>query len=149
MGSDLSSIKVILDEEMGAVTPTKGYMADAGFDLYAPNCLRDDIYIEPKGYAVIDTGVHMLIPEGYAGIIISKSGLNINHSIKSTGLIDSGYTGSIKIKLYNYGQTPYKINPGSKISQIVILPIAMPIIEIAKYLPDTDRGNNGFGSTGI
>lgn len=78
----------------------------------------------------------------------SKSGLNVKHDIVGEGVIDSGYTGSIRVKLYNHGSESYMIERGDKISQLVILPIITPELELADELEETERGANGFGSSG-
>lgn len=90
----------------------------------------------------------MEIPFGFAGFIKSKSGLNVNHHILSDGLVDSGYTGSIRVKLYNHGTEDYIVHRGDKISQIAIIPVFTPDIEIVSELNETERGEGGFGSTG-
>ena len=102
----------------------------------------------PYSSAVIATGVHVEIPEGYGGMLKSKSGLNVKHDITSEGVIDSGYTGSICVKLYNHGQSAYEVNKGDKISQLVIMPIITPALEIVDHLDNTERGDRGFGRTG-
>lgn len=135
-------MKVQLDA--GAILPTRAHKADAGYDLYSPV----DMFIRAKGYETIDTGVHIEIPEGYVGFLKSKSGLNVKFSIVSEGVIDSGYTGSIRVKLYNHSHRQFKVHKGNKISQIVFLPIYTPELEVVESLDKTDRGNNGFGSTG-
>lgn len=129
----------------GAMLPKRAHSADAGFDLYAPK-----MDLVPKhGSCVIDTGVHIAIPKGVAGVLISKSGLNVKHSIVSDGLIDSGYTGSIKVKLYNFSGESYFIERGDKISQIVFIPIHEPLLfQTDKPLDETERGDSGFGSSG-
>lgn len=146
-------IKVKLDEN--AVMPTKAHDADAGFDLYAPKkftvdkCLIDCEYNDCSvGNAIIDTGVHIAIPKGYVGMIKSKSGLNVKHDLTAEGVIDSGYTGSIVVKLYNHGSLDYDFRKGDKIAQLVILPI--PEVELVETdtLDETERGNGGFGSSG-
>lgn len=78
----------------------------------------------------------------------SKSGLNVKHGITSEGVIDSGYTGSIVVKLYNNDGKDYTVNQGDKISQIVLLPIYTPELEQVESLDETERGGNGFGSSG-
>lgn len=78
----------------------------------------------------------------------SKSGLNVKHGITSEGVIDSGYTGSIVVKLYNNDGNYYTVNAGDKISQIVLLPIYTPELEQVESLDETERGGNGFGSSG-
>lgn len=135
-------MKIMLDE--GAKMPTRAHEMDAGLDLYA----REDAIIEAKDYCTFDTGVHVEIPEGYVGFLKSKSGLNVKHSITSEGVIDAGYTGSIVVKLYNNGGWEYRVNAGDKISQLVILPCATVPLELVDSLDDTDRGDNGFGSSG-
>lgn len=129
----------------GAMLPKRAHSADAGFDLYAPK-----MDLVPKhGSTVIDTGVHIAIPKGCAGILISKSGLNLKHGIVSDGLIDSGYTGSIKVKLYNFSGESYFIERGDKISQIVFIPVCEPYLySVDEPLEKTERGDGGFGSTG-
>lgn len=127
-----------------AYLPRRAHEDDAGFDLFSP---KYDL-VPANGWAIIDTGVHVQIPKGFAGLIVSKSGLNMKYSITSDGLIDSGYTGSIKVKLYNHSKRSYEIRPGDKISQIVFIPIAEPALIEATFLEETERGDNGFGSTG-
>ena len=137
-------MNVILDE--GAFMPVRAHIADAGMDLMSPV----DILIPPLGSQTIDTGVHLEIPYGYAGVLISKSGLNVNHNITSTGLVDSGYSGSIRVKLYNHGRNGYMVHRGDKISQIVIVPVHIyfELEQVDRFDNETERGDNGFGSTG-
>lgn len=139
---DVEKMKVKLDE--GAKMPIRAHEADAGYDLFSPT----GRYIWPHDAIVIDTGVHVEIPRGYVGFIKSKSGLNVKHGLVSEGVIDSGYTGSIRVKIYNNSAEPYWINKGDKITQLVILPILTPELELVESLDDTERGENGFGSTG-
>jgi dUTP pyrophosphatase len=137
-------MKVYLDR--GAVMPTRAHSTDAGLDLYA----RRGADIPPHGSAVFDTGVHVMLPHGTYGKIESKSGLNINSDIVSCGgVIDEGYTGSIKVKLYNLGDRPFIFHMGEKIAQLIVQPCLYVHAEQTKdWGNDTDRGNNGFGSTG-
>lgn len=135
-------MKIMLDN--GAKMPTKAHRADAGFDLYS----RETVIVSAKESATFDTGVHLQIPEGFVGFLKSKSGLNVKHGITSEGVIDSGYTGSIVVKLYNHSGKDYKVQIGDKISQIVLLPIAMTDLELVKDFENSERGNNGFGSSG-
>ena len=134
--------KVMLDE--GAIMPTRAHELDAGYDLYS----RETVFLPMYENRVFDTGVHVQIPNGYVGMIKSKSGLNINHNLLSEGVIDSGYTGSIRVKLYNNGNQNLTIQKGQKISQLVIMPILTPEFEIVDELEETERGTGGFGSTG-
>ena len=136
-------MKIKLDD--GAFCPTRAHEWDAGLDLYA----MEDQIVPAKESAIFDTGVHIEIPRGYVGFLKSKSGLNVRHGITSEGVIDAGYTGSIVVKLYNNGGFDYKVERGDKISQIVLLPIITPEIELVeKLFGVTERGENGFGSTG-
>jgi dUTP pyrophosphatase len=83
------------------------------------------------------------------GLVISKSGLNTKFDIESIGVIDEGYTGSICVKLQNHRSSAYMVNRGDKISQLVVVPISTPDLEVVEEFETTERGNNGFGSTGI
>lgn len=135
-------MKVMLDA--GATMPNRAHPTDAGLDLYA----RDTAIIPAKESVVFDTGVHIELPHNTVGLVMSKSGLNVNHGLTSEGVIDVGYTGSIKVKLYNNSGYDYKVNAGDKISQLVIVPMISLGLELVDSLEDTERGSNGFGSTG-
>lgn len=135
-------LKVVLDP--GAVLPTRAHPTDAGLDLYAKN----NAVIRPGTWAQFDTGVHVAIPEGYVGMVTSKSGLMSKEGLTSRGTIDCGYTGSIRVVLFNHGTKKAIIKKGQKISQLVVLPIITPELEVVDSLEDTERGSGGFGSTG-
>lgn len=135
-------MKIMLDE--GAYMPTRAHDADAGLDLYA----RDGAIVPARESATFDTGVHIELPPNTVGFIKSKSGLNVKHGITSEGVIDEGYVGSIVVKLYNNSGRDYRVDKGDKISQLVILPILKPTLEAVDSLGDTERGSNGFGSSG-
>ena len=136
-------MKIILDE--GAKMPTRAHADDAGLDLYS----RENMVIYPHSSATFDTGVHVEIPRGYVGMIKSKSGLNVKYGLTSEGVLDCGYTGSIRVKLYNHSSEAYTVAAGDKISQLVIMPIIAPELELVKVFgTETERGDNGFGSTG-
>lgn len=135
-------IKIKLDE--GAKMPTRAHETDAGLDIYS----REDQIVPAKESAIFDTGVHIELPPNTTGFLKSKSGLNVKHGIVSEGVIDVGYTGSIVVKLYNHSGFDYKVKTGDKISQLVIIPIITPTPYLVESLEETDRGDNGFGSTG-
>ena len=135
-------MKVKLDDF--AFIPERAHNTDAGLDLKSPICIE----IPARSSAVIDTGVHVDLPIGTVGFLKSKSGLNVNHDITSDGVIDVGYTGSIKVKLYNHGIIPYQVLRGDKITQLVVVECHFPAVEIVEELDGTERGNKGFGSTG-
>ena len=135
-------MRIMLDE--GAVMPTRAHATDAGMDLYS----RERQGIPARESAVFDTGVHIELPTGTVGYLKSKSGLNVKHGLTSDGTIDVGYTGSIVVKLYNHSGHDYTIEKGDKISQLVIHPILTPELELVAELDTTERGDNGFGSSG-
>lgn len=136
-------MNIMLDN--GALMPTRGHKDDAGLDLLSPI----DVVLLEGDSVVIDTGVHIELPKGTAGFLKSKSGLNVKHGITGEGVIDAGYTGSIRVKLYNNSDKRYWISRGDKISQLVILPVIIPdTLEVVDKFEETERGNGGFGSTG-
>lgn len=135
--------KVKIDD--GAYMPEQGHKGDAGYDLRTPN----EVVVPARGSALIDTGVHIEIPFGWYGLLESKSGLNVKNSVVSLGgTIDYGYTGSIVAKLYNLSDEDYHFSAGDKVVQIVFMPCADVKFELTDALGDTERGENGFGSTG-
>ena len=135
-------LKVKLDD--GAFMPLKAHESDAGYDIMTP------VDFDLRKKAEIDTGVHIMIPNGYVGMLKAKSGLNVNFDIVGEGVIDAGYTGSIKVKLYDldYCSMPHHFDRGDKIIQIVIIPVPDTETELVDELEETERGDNGFGSTG-
>lgn len=135
-------MKIMLDE--GAILPTRAHPYDAGLDLYATQRMT----IKPHSRRCFDTGVHVQIPEGYVGIIKSKSGLMKNHGITTDGTIDAHYTGPIKVVLFKHSDGKYQVNKGDKIAQLVIVKCELPELELVDSLEETDRGDGGFGSTG-
>lgn len=135
-------MKIKLDE--GAFTPVRAHDTDAGMDIKAIG----EHVIPAHGSQVIKTGVHVQLPHGYAGLFVSKSGLNVKQNICSTGLIDEGYTGELIVKLYNHGSSAYTVHEGDKITQLVVIPVAYEPLEVVDSLDDSERGDDGFGSTG-
>ena len=125
--------------------PTRAHEHDAGLDLYA----AETAYIAPQTWAVVSTGVHAEIPRGFVGLLTSKSGLMAKHGITCRGTIDAGYTGTIKAVLFNHSDRVYKVDAGSKVTQMVLLPIITPELELVEALEETERGTGGFGSTGV
>ena len=137
-------VKVKVKLEPGAYLPEYAHEADAGLDIRSPR----DAAIWPHDSTLIDTGVHIAIPPGMVGMLKSKSGLNVNHGLLNTGVIDSGYTGSIMVNLYNHTDHKYFVKKGDKISQLVIMPVFHAELQQVDELEETERGDNGFGSTG-
>ena len=136
-------MKVML--EPGAHAPTRAFGTDAGLDIYA----MYNAVIPAGGSARMVTGVHVELPPGTCGLLVSKSGLNVNSGITSTGLIDEGYTGAIIVKLYNQSDRTYTVHAGDKITQLVILPVVHEEVEIVDSIEGGDRGDAGFGSSGV
>jgi len=135
-------MKIMLDKE--AIMPVRAHSTDAGLDLFS----RESFLIEPGHSHAFDTGVHIELPEGTAGFLKSKSGLNVKYGLTSEGVIDVGYTGPIVVKVYNHSNKAYLVHKGDKISQLVIVKIDTPELEVVDSLEETERGNDGFGSTG-
>lgn len=123
--------------------PTRAHFSDAGLDLYSPY----PITVPANYFATVDTGVHIDIPKGYVGLITSRSSLMLK-GITTRGTIDAGYHNSIKVILFNHSDTPYIVHTDDRIAQIVILPILLPDLVLTEVFPDSERGENGFGSTG-
>ena len=128
----------------GAYKPKRANSTDAGLDIRA--MFNTCVYAGRS--AVLRTGVHVELPKGTAGLLVSKSGLNVNYSITSTGLIDEGYDGEIMVKLYNHGVEDYVVKAGDKISQLVVMPVLYEPVEIVDEISGGERGSSGFGSSG-
>jgi len=134
-----------LDES--ATLPVRAYAGDAGLDLAA--CER--VELAPGARALVGTGLAVAIPDGYAGFVHPRSGLAATHGItivNAPGLVDSGYRGELKVILLNTDAAEtFVVEPGMRIAQLVVVPVATPApVEVAE-LPDTERGEKGFGSS--
>jgi dUTP pyrophosphatase len=130
-----------------ATLPTRAYDGDAGLDLSA--CER--VELGPGERAVVSTGLTLAIPDGHAGFVQPRSGLAARHGIgvlNSPGLVDAGYRGELKVVLLNTDRNePFVVEPGMRIAQLVIVPVALPEpVEVAE-LPGSERGEKGFGSS--
>ena len=130
-----------------AHVPSQAYEGDAGLDLAA--C--ESLVLQPGARAVIPTGLAVEIPEGYAGFVQPRSGLAARHGIgvvNSPGLIDSGYRGEIRVVLINTDrETPFVVEPGMRVAQLVIAPVASVRLVEAEELATSERGGRGFGSS--
>ena len=135
-------MKCVLDKD--AILPVRAHAADAGYDLFS----REDAIIYGGDCWTFDTGVHLAIPEGWVGDVESKSSL-MKHGLITDGTVDAGYTGSIRVKLFNLSRCAMSIVKGQKIAQLVIKKINTPELEVVDRLDDTERGEGGFGSTGM
>lgn len=160
-GIDIQGLEDDLDENSGKVlvkyTSDEGYelkynyLSDSGFDLYS----SEEITLPPLGRALVPTGVRFDIPEDFEIQVRSKSGLAINQGLmvlNSPGTVDQGYTGEVKVIVFNVNQTEFTITKGMKIAQAVVSRCTggkwVNLVKIDK-INNKDRNENGFGSTGI
>ena len=134
-----------------AVDPSYNYDKDSGFDLYA----IEDVALAGMSRAMVGTGLAFDIPDGYEIQVRPKSGLAINYGLtvlNTPSTIDGGYVGEVKVILFNTSRETYQVKKGMKIAQAVLCPVQQGKyvnLENLDELPDTDRGDNGFGSTGL
>jgi dUTP pyrophosphatase len=130
-----------------AIVPQRAYDGDAGLDLVA--C--EPAEIAPGERVVVGTGLAVAIPEGHAGFVQPRSGLAAEHGVtvlNTPGLIDSGYRGEVRVILLNTDEeTPFVVEPGMRIAQLVVVPIASIGTAEVDQLPATERGARGFGSS--
>lgn len=136
---------------LNAVKPSYNYDGDSGFDLYS----TERIVVQPFGRCLVPTGLSFQIKDGYEIQVRSKSGLAINQGLmvlNSPGTVDSSYTGEIKVIIFNTNNHEFVIEKGMKVGQAVLSPVVngkwVDLVE-KNTLNETDRGSNGFGSTGI
>jgi dUTP pyrophosphatase len=146
----LRTIKIELVHE-NAVLPKYAYPSDSGFDLHA----TEEVIIGPFGRALVPTGLKVSFEEGYEIQVRPKSGLAIKQGLtvlNTPGTVDQGYTGEIQVIVFNTNNTTVTIPKGMKVGQGVLCPVVQGkyvSIEQVGQVEDKDRGNNGFGSTGI
>lgn len=136
-------VKIQLDD--GAYMLERAHATDAGADLRTPI----DLMLYGHSSFSVDTGVHIELPHGYYARVASKSGLNVKHDIISEGVIDEGYSGSIVVRLHNLSKNPHHFAKGDKISQLIIEPVAYAAFERVDSVDGGERGDSGFGSTGV
>ena len=131
-----------------AVLPLRAYPGDAGLDLAS----RERVEIGPGERAVVGTGLAVAIPDGHAGLVVPRSGLAARHGIgiaNAPGLVDSGYRGEVQVVLVNTDRTEaFTVEPGMRIAQLVVVPVAVAEPVDVDTLPETERGVAGFGSSG-
>jgi dUTP pyrophosphatase len=131
----------------GATLPTRAYEGDAGLDLAA--CER--VELGPGERAAVGTGLTVAIPDGHAGFVQPRSGLAARHGItvlNTPGLVDAGYRGELKVVLLNTDRSErFVVEPGMRIAQLVVVPVAFPEPKEVGELPASERGEKGFGSS--
>jgi dUTP pyrophosphatase len=136
-------LEIVLDEN--ATMPRKEHVTDAALDIFA----SEDTIVGPDHTTIVPTGVKMAIPYGYVGWLHSRSGLTVKSNLRiHTGVIDSGYRGEVGIMTQTENGS-YEVKKGDKIAQLVITPIPEVNAVEVSYLDEADRGENGFGSSGI
>ncbi len=132
----------------GAVLPSRAYVGDAGIDLAA--C--EPAELAPGERATVATGLAIAVPDGYAGLVLPRSGLASKHGIgvlNAPGLIDSGYRGEVRVVLYNPGGETFRVEPGMRIAQLVLVAVEEVRLTEVDELPESERGERGFGSSKV
>lgn len=140
------SVEVLIT---ASVLPNYAHPGDAGADLHASEALE----LAPGARALVGTGVSIALPDGFAAFVVPRSGLAAKHGItivNSPGTVDAGYRGEIKVTLLNTDQTePFQIAVGDRIAQLIIMPVVRATFIPVDRLPGSQRGEGGFGSTGL
>jgi dUTP pyrophosphatase len=151
MESMVNRVQMKYANDSNNKNPEYTYKSDSGFDLRAV----DDIWVQANDRKLIPTGLRFDIPDGFEIQVRSKSGLALNHGLmvlNSPGTVDSGYQGEIKVIMFNTTNQKIKIEKGQKIAQAVVCPVVngrwIDLIKV-DVLPEKDRNDNGFGSTGL
>lgn len=136
----------------GAIMPEYKSADASGVDLHAWCQNAAGNFIPARGQWIIPTGLSVEIPRGYEGQVRSRSGLAAKSGIfvlNSPGTIDSDYRGEIQVILANMSEIDFLVKPGDRIAQLIICPVVRASFELAEELSDTERGDGGFGSTGV
>ena len=131
-----------------AVMPAYAHASDAGMDVRSVR----ELVIPPGGRALVPTGLVFNLPAGYEAQVRPRSGLALKAGVtvlNSPGTIDAGYRGEIGVILANFGQDDFKVNVGDRIAQLVIMGVESPAFELVEVLDDTERGEGGYGHTGV
>lgn len=140
------SVEVLIQ---ASILPNYAHPGDAGADLHAAEAL----VLAPGSRALVGTGVSIALPDGFAAFVVPRSGLAVKHGItivNAPGTVDAGYRGEIKVSLLNTDQTaPFTINVGDRIAQLIVMPVARATFIAVDKLPGSQRGEGGFGSTGV
>lgn len=133
---------------ISAHVPVYAHPGDAGADLVSTEQVR----LEPGQRALVGTGVRIALPDGYVAFVVPRSGLAAKHGItvvNSPGTVDAGYRGEIKVTLLNTDVSrSFDVAPGDRIAQIIVMPVSRATFLPVDALPDSVRGDGGFGSTG-
>lgn len=133
---------------IASVVPAYAHPGDAGADLVAAESVR----LEPGARALVGTGVRIALPDGFVAFVVPRSGLASRHGVtvvNSPGTVDAGYRGEVKVPLVNTDRdTAYEVAIGDRIAQLIVMPVPRVRFLPVSELPDSARGEGGFGSTG-
>jgi dUTP pyrophosphatase len=130
-----------------ARVPERARDGDAGYDLRTLEAFT----LPPGGRQLVPTGIALALPHGVAGLVLPRSGLAARHGVttlNAPGLIDPGYRGELKVVLHNAGAEPYAAQAGDRIAQLLLVPFWAPVLRPVASLPTSERGGDGFGSSG-
>lgn len=132
----------------GEAIPEYAHPGDAGADL----CAAEAVELAPGQRATVATGVSIALPDGFAGLVVPRSGLAARHGItivNSPGTVDAGYRGEIRVTLLNTDSAmTYSVAVGDRIAQLLVIPVSRARFIPVEVLPGSHRGTSGFGSTG-
>lgn len=146
MVTDLVEVPIIASDML---LPAYALAGDAGADLKSAEALT----LQPGARAMVATGIRIALPEGYAAFVVPRSGLAVRHGISivnSPGTVDAGYRGEIKVPLINLDPNePFHIEVGDRIAQLIVMPVSRAEFVRVEELQDSERGEGGFGSTGV
>jgi len=139
-----------LPHHEGLELPAYATLAAAGMDLAA--AVTEDLLLRPGQRVLVPTGIAIALPQGWEAQVRPRSGLALKHGItvlNSPGTIDADYRGEIQVILGNYGEEAITIQRGMRIAQLVVAPVSQVTWQVVETLPETDRGDGGFGHTGV
>jgi dUTP pyrophosphatase len=131
-----------------AQPPARSRPGDAGYDL---RCV-EAFTLAPGERRVVPTGVAIALPDGVAGLVVPRSGLAARHGlsvVNGPGLVDPNYRGELRVVLVNLGDEPFAAQAGDRIAQLLLVPFVAPGLRVVDTLPDSERGADGFGSSGV
>ncbi len=141
-----------LSDKIGGEIPAPFYATEGSAGMDLPACIDEPLTLAPGDRVAVPTGIAIALPDsGYVGLVFARSSLGLKKGVtlpNAVGVIDSDYRGEILVALTNISDEPYTIAKGERIAQLVIMPVCVADISVVEELPDTDRGDGGFGSTG-
>ena len=133
-------------KEPDAKAPSYAFEGDAGLDIYS----NEEKILEPMHRTAVKTGLYFEVPKGYAGLVWDKSGLALNHGLRTmAGVLDCNYRGELKVVLVNLSSKLVRIEKGMKVAQLLVQKIENAFLKEVRQLTETERGEKGFGSSGL